>query len=152
MVPRDLQYCTSPNPFLIHENALLTSFKVVHGLSVPVGKAGYNLPRTLSSAISTSTVDEPEPVPISNIRHTHSTATPRVDTQVANHRSRKRDNQRGSPNPPLFRIGRSVIRSRSPNKQLGVGSLDEPERPVNLVTHDTVIGGNDREEDSPSPA
>jgi hypothetical protein len=91
-------------------------------------------------------------VPISNIRHTHSTATPRGNLSGSSHRSRKRGAQRESPRPPLFRVGRSVIRSRSPDRQLGVGSLDEPERPVNLVTHETVIGVTERELGSTSPA
>lgn len=131
---------------------ILIPIKIVHGLSVPIGKAGYHLPRTISSAISTSTVEEPDPVPISNIRHTHSTATPHEHGPGPSHRSRKRGAQRESPKPPLFRIGRTVIRSRSPNRQLGAGSLDEPERPVNLVTHETVIGGSERAQGSTSPA
>jgi hypothetical protein len=91
-------------------------------------------------------------VPISNIRHTHSTATPRGDLTGPSHRSRKRGAQRESPHPPLFRVGRSVIRPASPNRQLGVGSIDEPERPVNLVTHETVVAVNEREHGSSSPA
>ncbi|KAJ5216400.1 uncharacterized protein N7498_002807 [Penicillium cinerascens] len=112
---------------------------VVHGMSVPIGKAGYHLPRTISSAISTSIGNEPESVPISNVRHTHSTATPQDNGTSSNYRSRKRG-ARESPRPPLFRIGRSIIRPRSPSDQPGVGQTDEPERPVNVVTHDHVIG------------
>lgn len=91
-------------------------------------------------------------MPISNIRHTHSTATPHEHAAGPSHRSRKRGAQRESPKPPLFRVGRSVIRSPSPGRQLGVGSIDEPERPVNLVTHDTVVGGDDMKQGSISPA
>ncbi|KAJ5171772.1 Cation/H+ exchanger [Penicillium capsulatum] len=110
---------------------------VVHGLSVPVGKAGYHLPRTISSVISTSTADEPEPVSISNIPHTHSTAMPRADGGGPSYRSRRRGEPRESPNPTPFRIGRSVIRPHSPSSPLpGVGQSDEPERPVNLVIHE----------------
>jgi hypothetical protein len=115
--------------------------QIVHGMSVPIGKAGYHLPRTISSAISTSTANEPEPVPISNVRHTHTTAMP-SDNSASSYRSRKRG-PRESPRPPLFRIGRSVIRPRSPSEQIGVGQTDEPERPVNVVTHDHVVGAVD---------
>lgn len=122
-------------------------------MSVPIGKAGYHLPRTISSVISTSMADEPEPVPISNARHTRSTATPQTDRPSSNNRARKRGGQRESPNPPLFRIGRSVIRSRSPSRQLqpGVGQTDEPERPVNLVIHEPTPGTNEGRESSSSP-
>lgn len=103
-----------------------------------MGKAGYHLPRTISSAISTSTIEPPEPVPISNTGHTHSTATPHTDIMGSIHRSRKRG-QRESPHPPLFRIGGSVIPPRSPSDTTpGVGQPDEPERPVSLVLHDSV--------------
>lgn len=111
-------------------------------MSVPIGKAGYHLPRTISSAISTSIGNEPESVPISNVRHTHSTAMPQDNgTPSSTYRSRKRG-ARESPRPPLFRVGRSIIRPRSPSDQPGVGQSDEPERPVNVVTHDHVIGSN----------
>ncbi|KAJ5755386.1 Cation/H+ exchanger [Penicillium manginii] len=106
---------------------------IVHGLSVPIGKAGYNLPRTISSAISTS-IDEPEPVPISNSRTTHSTAIPLSDDSF---RSRKRGVRSSTPNPPIFRIGRSVIHPPANEQQPGAGQTDEPERPVHLVIHDS---------------
>lgn len=105
---------------------------VVHGLSVPIGKAGYHLPRTISSAISTS-IDEPEPVPISNLHHTHSTAVP---VPRSSFRTRKRGARSPPPNPTPFRIGRSVIPLTN-EQQLHTGHNDEPERPVNLVFHDS---------------
>lgn len=119
--------------------------KVVHGLSVPIGKAGYNLPRTISSVISTS-IDDPEPVPISNIRHTHSTATPLSDSSF---RTRKRGARSMTPNPPLFHIGRSVIQAPTDEQQPGAGQIDEPERPVNLVAQDSpVLSSEERETDA----
>lgn len=63
---------------------------------------------------------------------------PHVDAAGSSHRSRRRGGPRESPQPPLFRIGRSVIRPRSPSLQPGVGKSDEPERPVGLVIHDRV--------------
>jgi hypothetical protein len=120
-------------------------------MSVPIGKAGYHLPRTISSAISTSNANEPESVPISNVRHTHTTATP-SDKGTSSYRSRKRG-ARESPRPPLFRIGRTVIRPRSPSDQPGVGQPDEPERPVKVVTHDYAVGAsaNEDRQDSNGP-
>ncbi|KXG52664.1 Cation/H+ exchanger [Penicillium griseofulvum] len=105
---------------------------VVHGLSVPIGKAGYNLPATISNVISTSAYEEREPVPISNTSHTHSTATPLTTGEDASYRSRKRG-FRNANIRPFFGIGGSVIRPRSPSHQPGVGQDDEPERPVHLV-------------------
>ncbi|KAJ6188880.1 hypothetical protein N7519_003788 [Penicillium mononematosum] len=120
---------------------------VVHGLSVPVGKAGYNLPATISNviSISTSTYEEREPVPISNTSHTHSTATPPTTAPLttgedASYRSRKRGFRSAIPRPPFFGIGGSVIPPRSPSHQPGVGQPDEPERHVQLVIHQTTSG------------
>lgn len=42
-----------------------------------------------------------------------------------------------TPNPPLFRIGRSVIDPVPSEQQIGAGQIDEPERPVNLVLHES---------------
>uniref|UniRef100_A0A093VAS8 Na(+)/H(+) antiporter 1 n=1 Tax=Talaromyces marneffei PM1 TaxID=1077442 RepID=A0A093VAS8_TALMA len=47
----------------------------VHGLSVPLGKAGYHIPRTISTALS-STSGEQEPICLPSNLNTHSTATP----------------------------------------------------------------------------
>lgn len=114
----------------------------MHGLSVPIGKAGYNLPATISSVISTSTHEEREPVPISNTSHTHSTATPLTTGEDASYRSRKRGFRSAIPRPPFFGIGGSVIRPRSPSHQPGVGQPDEPERPVHLVLRENSSANN----------
>lgn len=107
--------------------------QVVHGLSIPLVKAGYHLPRTISSALSSATTYDPEPIPIANIHHTHSTATPVMDGS----RGRRRDNPRETPQSTVFQIGGSVIRPKSPtsHQQPGTGIFEEPERPVNLITH-----------------
>lgn len=49
-------------------------------------------------------------------------------------RGRRRDNPRET---PVFQIECSVIRPKSPmsHQQPGTGTSEEPERPVNLVTH-----------------
>ncbi|KAF7172209.1 hypothetical protein CNMCM5623_004441 [Aspergillus felis] len=112
---------------------------IVHGLSIPLVKAGYHLPRTISSVISSSSPTDPDPVPIANISHTHSTAT----RGGAANRGRKRGgNGREPPEPAVFQIGRSVIRSTSSTEQpqIGTGNAEEPSRPVNLVIHDPETG------------
>ncbi|KAJ5885595.1 Cation/H+ exchanger [Penicillium tannophilum] len=120
---------------------------VVHGLSVPVGKAGYHLPRTLSTAITASSTTETNSVPIEAIRRTHSTATP-LEDDSASFRSRRR-RQYSSPTPPLFRLGRSKIPTPSPSQaNPGVGQTDEPERPVNLVIHEPTPNAGGRQNDS----
>ncbi|KAJ5710530.1 Cation/H+ exchanger [Penicillium malachiteum] len=120
---------------------------VVHGLSVPVGKAGYALPRTLSTVITTSTAETNDAVSISNVPHTHSTATP-LDDDSSSFRARRR-RQNSSPTPPLFRLGRSVVPSSSPStqRQPGVGLTDEPERPVNLILHESGMAGEGNHSD-----
>ncbi|PKY02452.1 putative Na/H antiporter [Aspergillus campestris IBT 28561] len=108
---------------------------VVHGLSIPLVKAGYNLPRTISNALSTSTAVDSEPVTIASTPHTHSTATRNVDNG-ANNRGRKRGGGRDDPQPTVFRIGRSVVQpssSQQDGQMLGTGNVEEPERPVNLI-------------------
>jgi hypothetical protein len=91
--------------------------------------------------MSTSTHDEPSPVPISSIRHTHSTATP--IEQVDSQQSRKRGGAREH-NGPFTGIHRSVIRPRSPSNQPGTGQTDEPERPVHLVFQEPPGGEANR--------
>ncbi|KAJ9300901.1 hypothetical protein DTO271G3_2065 [Paecilomyces variotii] len=105
---------------------------VVHGISVPLAKAGYHIPRTISSALSTSTTYDPEPITIPGARDTHSTATRGQDPTALGRNRRERIP------PPPFRIGGSVIRPRSPASQIqpGVGQTGEPERPVSLVSDD----------------
>ena len=118
----------------------LTFIQVVHGLSIPLVKAGYNLPRTISTALSTSTAMDQEPVPLTNTSHTHSTATP--TPEAVNSRGRKRGPGSEEPRLTIFRIGRSIIESTTQiNKsQPGMGSDEEPERPVNLITHESEQG------------
>ncbi|EAU37610.1 conserved hypothetical protein [Aspergillus terreus NIH2624] len=110
---------------------------VVHGLSIPLVKAGYHLPRTISNALSaSSTTVDAESIAIGNVPHTHSTATRDPDVSVT--RGRKRASEREPPQPAVFQIGRPVIRSGSSTEQvqIGTGNAEEPERPVNLVVHD----------------
>lgn len=60
----------------------------------------------------------------------------------SSYRSRKREFRYRSetPHPPRFVIGGSVIAERSPSEQPGVGGVDEPDRSVNLIVHQTRSG------------
>ncbi|OKL59190.1 hypothetical protein UA08_05881 [Talaromyces atroroseus] len=79
----------------------------VHGLSVPLGKAGYHIPRTISSALSTSSF-EPEPIRLPN-RTTHSTATIASPRGLRLYRNRQPRKNRGGATPPqvVFQISAS---------------------------------------------
>ena len=84
---------------------------VVHGLSVPLGKLGYHLPRTISTAIvSRSGSEDPtEPAPF-HLRERIATSSPTVHQ---NQRTRNEQRSRLEPLRPIFRIGGSIIPSDS---------------------------------------
>ena len=85
---------------------LLIILQVVHGLSVPLGKLGYHLPRTISSAIESREVDEPEPFHIAE-------RIQQTEEQILRQRHRPPKEHRGrdeTPPRPVFKIGGSVIR------------------------------------------
>lgn len=61
----------SHNTVLTKRNTMLTPEQVVHGISIPVGKLGFHIPRTISAAISSDRAsldvtsvgsDEPQPL------------------------------------------------------------------------------------------
>lgn len=101
---------------------------IVHGLSVPLGKIGYHLPRTVSSALSQS-VDREEPQSF-RVRET----SPYTPFQDRNATAPKRRTG-GSPLPTVFRIGGSVIRSSSSQSSHG-GLTDEPREMVDSLSQD----------------
>ena len=86
----------------------LPTTQVVHGLSVPLGKLGYKLPRTFSSAMGSRSVSEDpeEPEAPFHIRG-------RISHEVNAHMQRDRNEQRARDGPPreVFRIGRRTIPS-----------------------------------------
>ncbi len=94
---------------------------MVHGLSIPLGKLGFYLPRTISSALDTSSPDEPEPFHIAD----------GIQRGQQHNRQRHQQNQlqlgrRPAEGPPraVFRIGRSVIRGRA--SQAGTPQVVSP--------------------------
>ncbi|OJJ44150.1 hypothetical protein ASPZODRAFT_2113383 [Penicilliopsis zonata CBS 506.65] len=103
---------------------------IVHGLSVPLGKVGYHLPRTISQALSTPSTIEHNAVRIAHIQHTRSTATPEVDQSTSRGRKRGAQTASSAPEATIFRG----------NGQPGPNDPEEPERPVRLITHGTEQG------------
>jgi hypothetical protein len=78
---------------------------VVHGLSVPLGKLGYHLPRSISQARSRD-VDEPEPFHIAERLQMEG------DSALRQRRANGPRSPHDTPPRPVFRIGGSVIRNK----------------------------------------
>jgi hypothetical protein len=73
---------------------------VVHGLSVPLGKVGYHIPRTLSSAMASQDREEPESF--------------RLREAFQHNAIELRQRRRGpdeEPQRPIFRVGGSYLRT-----------------------------------------
>lgn len=96
---------------------------VVHGLSVPLGKFGFYLPRTISRALTTESNDDPAPFRVGDRDSGGFTAG------VLRERRRRNPNLDSGPalsasntgttvERPIFRIGGTVIRDRSRNEGL----------------------------------
>ena len=100
---------------------------VVHGLSVPLGKLGYKLPRTMSGMLTPSSeVEEPDP-PFRVRENVHQAGSTQKTGKI---RQRRNPNER--PQNAIFRVGGSVIRSR-PGSGAATPNDNEPERPINFV-------------------
>jgi sodium/hydrogen antiporter len=84
--------------------------QVVHGLTIPLGKLGFYLPRTISNAFDSVSRDELAPSfsvsgrSVERIGQLHE----RREQQI---RAGQRSSD-GTPTRPVFRIGGSIIRSR----------------------------------------
>jgi hypothetical protein len=106
--------------------------QVVHGLSIPLGKLGFYLPRTLSHAFDSQQVDEPEPFHIRDRVHG-------VNDILRNRRRTRTSgtstpNRAGEPDRPMYRIGGTVIRERASGTITPVEDGDGPPQtqlPVN---------------------
>lgn len=81
----------------------------MHGLSIPLGKLGFYLPRTLSHAFDSTQVDEPQPFHVRD----------RADGPSGVLRERRRTRTSGQSTParsaatdrPIYRIGGTIIRN-----------------------------------------
>lgn len=98
-------------PFLTYDVYSSHVPQVVHGLSVPIGKLGYRLPRTWSSRIGsrTNSRDPEEPDDPFRIRD----RVRSVENTLHADKGRQANGQRMREEParPVFRIGGSVIQS-----------------------------------------
>ena len=112
--------------------------QIVHGLSVPLGKLGYNLPRTLSTRVSNA-LDRQEPFQVQS---------PVLDGDEVHRQSRFREldsRRRNDPSRPIFRIGGSLIHE---------GKSDD-ETPKEAMTKDATsleLPANPEETTGASPA
>lgn len=104
--------------------------KVVHGLSVPIGKLGSRLPRTLSTAITSRSisVDPEEPEPPFQIRDRI-----RNKTLILHQKDQSKDEQRAREEPlrPIFRIGGSVIQATP--RDVETSELSSPNQHGTLI-------------------
>lgn len=96
---------------------------VVHGLSIPIGKLGYNLPRTISSAMSTST----ENVEPQNI---HLTEHPYAGSGQRQTGLRQRRNPQDPPPRSVFKLGGYRVTTKAENFVQSPNG--EPSRPINF--------------------
>ncbi|KAF6237902.1 hypothetical protein HO173_004103 [Letharia columbiana] len=96
---------------------------IVHGLSVPLGKLGYHLPRTLSSAIASRSIsqDPEEPRPPFRV---HEQIQNRPQLNYQSNRSRNSPRTREEPPRPVFRIGGSIIKSTTFENGVGLQTID----------------------------
>jgi len=119
---------------------------VVHGLSIPLGKLGFFLPRTLSRAFTSQGNDEAETLPIGErIRST----TVGVLRQRRS-RSRRSTSGQSTPTTPttsnapstrqIFRIGGSVIRGPT-SVNSGSATPRDPEQPPGTPTSPPAVRG-----------
>jgi hypothetical protein len=108
---------------------------VVHGLSVPLGKLGYHLPRTMSGAFTptseVSEVDEADtPFHLrGRILHTRS-------LQGAKSRQKRDPNER--PQNAIFKVGGSVI-NPEPAREMESSHNEEPDRPIKFVEGSSAV-------------
>ncbi|KAF3483534.1 uncharacterized protein GIQ15_02858 [Arthroderma uncinatum] len=133
---------------------------VVHGLSIPVGKLGFSIPRTLSSALSTSIDIDSERDPRSGDStpglhriSTVATSTPasrasrfipaRFRKQPIAKSGRPRDIP---PTPVAFRIGRTVIPERSADNS-DVGISNPIPSSTSTIASPPIAGSHEQDEE-----
>ncbi|KAI4132745.1 MAG: hypothetical protein LQ347_002479 [Umbilicaria vellea] len=76
---------------------------IVHGLSVPLGKLGYHLPRTISNAMESREIEEPQ------LFHLRGRVSTEEQTLRNRHRRRPARRSQDEPARPVFRVGGSII-------------------------------------------
>lgn len=83
--------------------------QVVHGLSIPLGKLGFYLPRTFSHAFESNQIDEPQPFRVRDVTDgPNGVLRERRRTRTSGHSTPARS---AATDRPIYRIGGTVIRS-----------------------------------------
>lgn len=129
--------------------------QVVHGLSVPLGKVGYHIPRTISTALSSASA-EPEPIRLPSNYTTHSTATPQSSRGLRYYRNRiaaqqarggKKDgNDRSEPPRITFQISKPQQQDEEGQQQ------DDQEEEVQQQNHDPTASAESAPRQTGMPA
>ncbi|OAP57868.1 hypothetical protein AYL99_08606 [Fonsecaea erecta] len=105
---------------------------VAHGLSIPLGKLGYHLPRTMSQALSSEREDDEPDIHLGPSPHRRSTS------QLRHRKGNGRRDKSRPPSPGAFMIGQgNTTRSTT----MDLESAQEPARPVRII-EDTPRGGS----------
>lgn len=101
--------------------------QVVHGLSIPMAKLGFLIPRTLSNALSSQREDDPEPF---HIQNSAEDATTDIEQRL---RRRPGWSRNGGDSLPrrVVRIGRSIISSGT--SSTSTSHSRAPSRPLSTV-------------------
>ena len=100
---------------------------VVHGLSVPMGKLGYHLPRTVSRALSSQERDEEEPYQLTRLRQLAANPSQQI---------RQRRNPNTQPVSSTFSLGPPRTRKQSnamvegEDRNESNSEREEPDRPI----------------------
>ncbi|KAF2146065.1 uncharacterized protein K452DRAFT_355534 [Aplosporella prunicola CBS 121167] len=113
----------------------------VHGLSIPVGKLGILIPRTISRGISADK-DQEEPAPFRIRMHTGH----EMDNILRNRRSGVSTPRSNSPRP-IYKIGGSIAKGRDSQKK-GKSPSPELNRPVDGISMAEEGNSPDRVEDT----
>jgi hypothetical protein len=111
-----------------------TSTQVVHGLSIPVGKVGFHLPRTISAVMTSDSTSENPQQPFNLRGRVFSRSASRERNR---HVSDTLQSPPDQPQRPLYRIGGSVI----PNSSRGSSPPFSSSPPLSSSTR---VGGVDR--------
>lgn len=136
---------------------------VVHGLSIPLGKLGFFLPRTLSRAFTSQSREDVDSFQVGQFS--------RASTNGVLRERRKKRNASAQPSGastpttagatstrPIFRIGGTVIRGGGEGSGTGSGAaqtsgtvtdveLERPSTPVAIATQRTIRFPDDDEQD-----
>ncbi|KEF51273.1 uncharacterized protein A1O9_12623 [Exophiala aquamarina CBS 119918] len=100
---------------------------VAHGLSIPLGKMGYNTGRTMSQALSSEREDEPGPA---GLRQENGGR----GYQLRRRRLRGQQNLEQGPSAEVFRLGRTTTTGAGTQQAgLEASTEQEPSRPVRFI-------------------